>query len=212
MIPVATPRRLAAATAALAVAEPCFAPVIAAAGPCRLTAGRRAHPTHFASLASSIVYQQLSGKAAATIYGRFAALFPDGIPSAERLPRLRDTALRHAGLSAAKAAAVRDLAAHVRAGALPLDRIETLDDQAVIDALVEVRGIGRWTAQMFLMFRIGRLDVWPELDLGVQKGIQRLYGLRRLPTAKEMSRHGERFAPHRSVAAWYCWRALDLEA
>lgn len=211
MIRAATPKRLAAATAALAAAEPRFAPVIAAVGPCRLTVGRREHPSHFASLASSIVYQQLSGKAAATIFGRFAALFPDGIPTAERLPRLRDTTLRAAGLSAAKVLALRDLAAHVRAAALPLDRIETLDDQAVIDALVEVRGIGRWTAQMFLMFRLGRLDVWPELDLGVQKGIQRVLGLSRLPTAKEMPAHGAPFAPQRSVAAWYCWRALELD-
>lgn len=212
MIRAATPRRLAAATAALVKAEPRFAPVVAAAGPCRLTAGRRAHPTHFVSLASSIIYQQLSGKAAATIYGRFAALFPDAMPTAERLPRLRDTTLRQAGLSAAKVAAVRDLAAHVRADVLPLDRIETLDDDAVIEALIQVRGIGRWTAQMFLMFRLGRLDVWPELDLGVQKGIQRVLALPRLPTARDMPVHGAPFAPHRSVAAWYCWRALEVDA
>jgi DNA-3-methyladenine glycosylase II len=208
---VATPRRLAAATAALADAEPRFAPIIAAAGPCRLHAGRRRHPSHFASLASAIIYQQLSGQAAATIYGRFTALFPEGVPTPERVGRLRAERLRAAGLSGAKVAAVRDLAAHVRADALPLDRVEAMDDHAIIDALLAVRGIGRWTAQMFLMFRLGRLDVWPELDLGVQKGLQRLYGLRRLPTAREMPALGDPLAPQRSVAAWYCWRALDTE-
>jgi DNA-3-methyladenine glycosylase II len=122
-----------------------------------------------------------------------------------------DPTLRGAGLSPAKVAAIRDLAAHVRADALPVDRVETMPDDEIIASLIQVRGIGRWTAQMFLMFRLGRLDVWPELDLGVQKGVQRVFGLRRLPTAKQMPRLGARLAPVRSVAAWYCWRALELE-
>lgn len=208
---LATPARLAAAAAALSTNDPAMARVIAAAGPCTLHKSRRRHASHFASLTSSIVSQQLSGTAAATIFARFVALFPDQQPDAHHVARLRDDTLRAAGLSGAKVAAIRDLAAHVRDDALPLDRIETLDDDAVIDALVAVRGIGRWTAQMFLMFRLGRLDVWPELDLGVQKGIQRIRRLRQLPTHKQMPKHGEPFAPYRSVAAWYCWRALELD-
>jgi DNA-3-methyladenine glycosylase II len=189
-----------------------MARVIAAAGPCTLHSSRRQHTSHFDSLASSIIYQQLSGSAAATIYGRFAALFPDGQPIAERVPRLRDETLRAAGLSAAKVAAVRDLASHVRDNVLPLDRVDTLDDDEIIEALTQVRGIGPWTAQMFLMFRLGRLDVWPELDLGVQKGVQRILALRRLPKPKDMARHGAPWSPYRSVAAWYCWRALELDS
>lgn len=208
--PVATPARLRTAAAALANAEPRFAPVIAAAGPCRLHRGRHRHASHFTSLASAIVSQQVSGAAAATIFARFSALFPDGEPTAELLGRLRDAQLRGAGLSAAKVAAVRDLAAHVRAETLPLDRVQRMPDADISAALVQVRGIGPWTAQMFLMFRLGRLDVWPTLDLGVQKGVQRVLGLRQRPTPRALETLGLPWAPHRSVAAWYAWRALEL--
>ncbi len=171
----------------------------------------RRRGSHFEHLASAIVSQQLSGKAAGTIYGRFEALFPDQTPDARRLTRITDLRLREVGLSRQKVAAIRDLASHVRAEALPLDRVDTMPDDEVIASLTQVRGIGRWTAQMFLMFRLGRLDVWPELDLGVQKGAQRILGLRRLPDYKATAALGARWAPYRSVAAWYCWRALELE-
>jgi DNA-3-methyladenine glycosylase II len=207
---VATPARLRASAAALAAAEPRFAPVIAAAGPCQLHRTRRRHTSHFVSLASSIVYQQLSGTAAATIFARFAALFPKDEPTAEHVARLSDAQLRGAGLSGAKVAAVRDLAAHVRAEALPLDRVDTMRDDDIVEALVQVHGIGPWTAQMFLMFRLGRLDVWPTLDLGVQKGVQRVLRLRQLPTPKRLESLGAPWAPNRSVAAWYAWRALEV--
>jgi DNA-3-methyladenine glycosylase II len=210
-IPRATPKTLAIASAALRDGDPALGRVIERVGPCTMHRGRR-RGSHFEHLASAIVSQQLSGKAASTIYGRFAALFPDDTPDARRLMRLSDDRLREVGLSRQKVAAIRDLATHVRADALPLDRIETLPDDDVITALTQVRGIGRWTAQMFLMFRLGRLDVWPELDLGVQKGAQRILGLRRHPDHRATARLGVRWAPYRSVAAWYCWRALELEA
>lgn len=210
-IPRATPRTLATAVDTLRAGDPALARVIDQVGPCTIHRSRR-RGTHFEHLASAIVSQQLSGKAAATIYGRFEALFPDETPDATRLARLTDIRLRDVGLSRQKVAAIRDLAAHVRADALPLDRIESMLDDEVIAALTQVRGIGRWTAQMFLMFRLGRLDVWPELDLGVQKGAQRILGLRRHPDHRAMTRLGARWAPYRSVAAWYCWRALELEA
>ena len=153
-------------------ADPVLREVIERVGPCRFAA--RAEGTHFDALVRAILYQQLSGKAAATIHGR-----------------------------------LRDLARHAVDGSLPLDRVESLDDDAVIDALVAVKGVGRWTAQMFLMFRLGRPDVLPELDLGVQKGIQLAYGLRALPTPKDVLRIGAPWAPYRSVASWYMWRLLD---
>ncbi|MDX2182943.1 MAG: hypothetical protein SFW08_03055 [Gemmatimonadaceae bacterium] len=209
-IPRATPRSLALAAATLRASDPAIGAVIDRVGPCTMHRARR-RGSHFEHLASVIVSQQLSGKAAGTIYGRFEALFPDQTPDARRLTRITDLRLREVGLSRQKVAAIRDLASHVRAEALPLDRIDTMPDDEVIASLTQVRGIGRWTAQMFLMFRLGRLDVWPELDLGVQKGAQRILGLRRLPDHKVTAALGARWAPYRSVAAWYCWRALELE-
>lgn len=209
-IPVATPQALASAIATLGAADPGIARVIRASGPCGLHRHRRRDVSDFASLTGSIVAQQVSGAAAATIHGRFAALFPGGVPDAASVGGLSDVALRGAGLSRAKVAAIRDLAAHVVAGTLPLDRVRVLPDEEVIRALVDVRGIGRWTAQMFLMFRLGRLDVWPVADLGVQKGVQAIRRLRSRPDPVAVERHGERWRPFRSVAAWYCWRAVEL--
>lgn len=209
-LPVATPASLAKAGAQLAAADPALARVIRAAGPCGLHRSRRHDASHFASLTGSIVAQQVSGAAAATIHARVAALFPAGVPEAAGVAALDDDALRGAGLSRAKVAAIRDLAAHVTGGALPLDRLDGMPDEDVVRALVAVRGIGRWTAQMFLMFRLGRLDVWPTGDLGVQKGVQAIRGLRRRPDAAAVERHGARWRPFRSVAAWYCWRALEI--
>jgi 3-methyladenine DNA glycosylase/8-oxoguanine DNA glycosylase len=122
-----------------------------------------------------------------------------------------DDTLRSCGLSAAKTRAIVDLARHVEDARLPLDVIDTMDDEAVIDALVAVRGVGRWTAQMFLMFRLGRPDVLPVLDLGVRKGAQRIYRMRALPEADRLEKVARNWRPWASVASWYCWRVLDLE-
>lgn len=190
-------------------ADPRLAAVIARVGACRFAP--RADGTHFEAVARAIVYQQLSGKAAGTIHGRFHGLYGDRAPTPGELLATTDEALRGAGLSRQKIGYLRDLASRVATGNVPLDAIEAMDDAAVIDALTRVKGVGRWTAQVFLMFRLGRPDVLPELDLGIQKGIQLAYGLRALPKAAEVARLGERWAPWRTVAAWYLWRSLDNE-
>jgi 3-methyladenine DNA glycosylase/8-oxoguanine DNA glycosylase len=155
----------------------------------------------------------LSGSAATTIHGRFAALVGGDAqaPDPHTVLALDEDALRGCGLSTAKQRAIRDLATHVMDGRLPVDALDTMADEAVIDALVTVRGIGPWTAQMFLMFRLGRPDVLPVLDLGVRKGAQRIYRTRTLPDATRLTRLARNWRPWASVASWYCWRVLDLE-
>lgn len=162
---------------------------------------------HFAALAESILHQQLAGAAAAAIHGRFVALFDRGL-SPDAVLALPARRLRAVGLSRGKVAAVRDLATHVAAGTVPLHRIGRLPDEDIVTALSVVRGIGRWTAEMFLIFQLRRLDVWPVGDYGVRNGYAITYGLRKLPTPKELEALGERFRPYRTVAAWYCWRAV----
>ena len=164
----------------------------------------------FTSLASSIVYQQLSGKAAATIYGRFAALFEDNQPVAPVAVDFSVQTLRSVGLSNNKALAIIDLAEHSCAGSLPGARkMASMDDDAVIKSLCRVRGIGPWTAQMYLMFSLGRPDVMPATDLGIQKGVQLTYGLPELPTPDQVFEATLHLAPYRSVASWYFWRVVD---
>jgi DNA-3-methyladenine glycosylase II len=189
-------------------ADPVLRRVIEQVGPCRLQA--RAEGTHFDALARAILYQQLSGKAAATIHGRVRDHFGGRDPLPAELLACADDPLRACGVSRQKLGYLRDLAVHVVDGRLPLDTIHTLDDEAVIAALVGVKGVGRWTAQMFLMFRLGRLDVLPELDLGVQKGVQVAYGLKALPSPKQVLEVGARWAPYRSVGSWYMWRILEV--
>lgn len=162
---------------------------------------------HFAALAESILYQQLAGAAAAAIHRRFVALF-DGDLSPQAVLTLPEERLRGAGLSGSKAASIRDLATKVADGTVPLARIGRLPDQAIIDRLSVVRGIGRWTAEMFLIFQLRRLDVWPVDDYGVRKGYALAYGLPELLKPKQLQVEGERFRPYRTVAAWYCWRAV----
>jgi DNA-3-methyladenine glycosylase II len=176
-------------------------------GPPDLRRGRPRH-THFAELARAICFQQLAGPAARTIHGRFADLF-GGKPTPEGVLAMPVDRLRGAGLSGAKTASIRDLAQKVVDGEVHLDRIGRLPDDDIVRELTSVRGIGRWTAEMFLMFQLGRLDVWPVDDLGVRKGYARLYGLRDMPAPKELELLGDPFRPYRSVAAWYCWRAVD---
>src|ERR671922_2128044 len=202
---------VAAATHELAGRDPALARLVAAAGPCGLAVRREL--THFGSLCRSITFQQLAGKAAATIFGRFVAvatgtgepidLTPEGVLACP------DEALRAAGLSAAKTRSIRALAERAASGELPLHDVESLGDEELIERLTAVPGIGRWTAEMFLIFQLGRLDVWPVGDLGVRKGYATAWGLTEPPTPKVLEAYGEAFRPYRSVAAWYCWRAVD---
>jgi methylated-DNA-[protein]-cysteine S-methyltransferase len=168
----------------------------------------------FGALAESIVYQQLSGKAAATIFGRVRALLPNGRLDPQALALAKDEELRAAGLSRSKLAAIRDLSARTAAGEIPtLAQLGRMDDDAIVDKLTEVRGIGRWTVEMLLIFRLGRPDVMPVADYGIKKGYARLFhrGKQRseLPTEADIARRAERWRPFRSVASWYLWRAAD---
>ena len=177
-------------------------------GPCRLrplTDG-----SHFEFIARSIIYQQLSTKAAATIHGRVQALC-GGVLSAEPLSLLADEALRGAGLSRQKLGYLRDLSAREAAGTLDTRHFPDLPDEDITRQLVQVKGVGVWTAQMFLMFKLGRPDVLPVLDLGIRKGVQRAYRLRKLPEAKRIEKIAAPWAPYRTVGSWYMWRVLELD-
>jgi 3-methyladenine DNA glycosylase/8-oxoguanine DNA glycosylase len=187
--------------------DPVLAQVIEAVGPCRLQL--RTEGTHFQALTRSIVFQQLSGKAAGTILSRFNDLYPDRAATPEAVLATQDEVLRSVGLSRQKIGYLRDLAAKVVSGELPLDEVETMDDDDLIAHLVQVKGIGRWTAQMFLMFRLGRTNVLPELDLGIQNAIRRAYRKRKRPSPKDVKKIGAKWSPHSTVACWYLWRSLD---
>ena len=162
----------------------------------------------FGALVRSIVFQQLAGKAASTIHGRVRALV-DGDLTPHAVLALSEEQLRGAGLSNNKYLAVIDLATKVADGTVELDRVSKLSDEDLIAELVTVRGIGRWTAEMFLMFELRRLDVWPVDDLGVQAGYGLMHGIER-PTAKQLAPLGDAYRPYRSVAAWYCYEAVHL--
>jgi 3-methyladenine DNA glycosylase/8-oxoguanine DNA glycosylase len=192
-------------TAALRAAHPSMDAAIAALGPCAFT---RRRGDNYAALVRSILYQQLAGKAAAAIHGRVLALF-DGPPTAEAMLALGEAPLRAAGVSTAKAVSLLDLSRRVAAGDLPLRAIGRLGDDDVIARLVTVRGIGTWTAHMFLIFQLGRFDVWPTGDYGVRKGYARIFGHDDMPTPRELDALGEIFRPYRTLAALYCWRAVD---
>ena len=179
--------------------------VIAAVGPPEL---RPPHETAFGALVRSITYQQLAGRAAAAIHGRFVAALTDGL-TPDAVLALPEPAFRAAGLSGAKTASIRDLAARVADGTVPLAGIEALGDDEVVERLSLVRGIGRWTAEMFLIFQLRRPDVWPVDDLGVRKGYALAHGLSVPPKPRELLALGEPYRPYRTVAAWYCWRAAE---
>ncbi len=200
-----------AAVAHLRAVEPALARLIDAVGPFRMEL--KSTRSIFGALAEAIVYQQLTGKAAATIFGRVCALFPrahDG-PTPEHILAASDDALRGAGLSRAKVLALRDLAAKTRAGDVPtLAAARRMDDDALIARLTGVRGIGRWTAEMLLIFRLGRPDVLPVDDYGIRKGYALAFKKRDLPAPKDLAKVGERWKPYRTVASWYFWRALEL--
>jgi DNA-3-methyladenine glycosylase II len=170
----------------------------------------RAKPAakHFPELARAICFQQLAGRAAQTIHGRFVALV-DGAVTPEAVLALSVQDMRAAGLSGAKTASIRDLAEKVAAGVVELDRMSRLPDDEVVRELTLVRGIGEWTAHMFLMFQLGRLDVWPTGDLGVRAGFARMHGREIPPAPKELGLAGDPFRPYRSLVAWWCWREVD---
>ena len=177
-------------------------------GPCGLARSQREDP--FVAMLEAIIWQQLSTKAAAAIYARVLKALPGGGPPTPGNVAAADpVALRAAGLSRAKVAYIQDLASKVRDGTVQLDNLQSLDDEAVVEELTKVKGIGRWTAEMFLMFRLHRPDVLPVGDLGIVKAIQRAYRLRRVPTASRMMRIAESWRPYRSVACWYLWHSLD---
>jgi DNA-3-methyladenine glycosylase II len=195
------------AAAVLAAKDPVLAGLVEYYGPPRL-GGRRPAGTRFAVLASAICYQQLAGKAAASIHGRFVAAVGGEVTPASVLATPTDV-LRAAGLSGAKAAALQDLAQKVAEGSVSLDRIGRLSDEDVVAHLVQVRGIGRWTAEMFLLGTLGRLDVWPVGDYGVRAGFATAWGLPEIPAPAVLLDRGDVFRPYRSVVAWYCWRVVD---
>jgi DNA-3-methyladenine glycosylase II len=197
----------AAATAEVGRRDPALAAVIARAGPIKLRPRDPDGP--FGALVRSIVYQQLAGRAAAAIHGRVRALVP-GPLTPEALLVLPDEALRGAGLSGAKMASVRDLAARTADGRLRLAGVRRLPDDVIVAQLSEVRGIGRWTAEMFLLFELRRPDVWPVGDLGVRNGWRLAHGLDAAPTPAELGLLGDPLRPLRSVAALYCWQAVHL--
>jgi 3-methyladenine DNA glycosylase/8-oxoguanine DNA glycosylase len=177
-------------------------------GPLKLRVSKP--PDLFSALAEAVVYQQLSGKAAGTIHHRFCALFDSEQPVAEAVPAMPIEQLRSVGLSQNKALAIQDLARKTLDGSLAsLHRIARMTDAEVVENLVQVRGIGPWTAQMLLIFNLGRPDVMPAADLGIQKGVQTIYRMRALPKPDQVLKRTRHLAPFRSAASWYFWRAAD---
>jgi DNA-3-methyladenine glycosylase II len=194
------------AVSSVAAADPLMGAFIKRAGPYEPRAGQG---DYFGSLVRSIMFQQLAGRAAAAIHGRFVEAIGGAVIPQAVLATPAEI-LRAAGLSGNKAAAVVDLATKATDGTVPLDHLHELDDEEIIARLSAVRGIGRWTAEMFLMFELGRSDVWPVDDYGVRNGWTMIHSLPTMIKPKELLQEGERFRPYRSVAAWYCWRAVGM--
>lgn len=190
----------------LSSADPKMAKLIARVGPCRLEPTGIESP--FDALVETIVYQQLTAKAAATIFGRVRGLFRGGL-SPKKLLGAGEAKLRSAGLSGPKIRSIEDLSRRVMERSLPLDRLRVMPDDELSEALLQVKGIGPWSVQMVMIFRLGRPDVWPVTDLGIRKGAQLVWGFGELPDAKQLERVGKRLSPHRSVASWYLWRCAE---
>ena len=204
------PFRPAKAVAHLKAADPALAAIIEAIGPFRMEL--KVSRSLFGALAEAIVYQQLSNKAAATIYGRVEALYPRATAgfTPRHILKAPDEKLRGCGLSRAKVLAVQDLARRVDGGELPtLEEAHEIADAELIERLVTVRGIGRWSAEMFLMFRLGRPDVLPLDDYSLRKAYAKAFRKRALPSPEALAKAGEKWRPYRTVASWYLWRALD---
>jgi DNA-3-methyladenine glycosylase II len=189
--------------------DPILSATIRRIGVCGMAS--RQHTDHLTALVRSIVGQQLSSKAAATIFGRFCDLFPHRQISVAGIAALDDAALRGVGLSGQKLGYLRDLCARIADGRLQLDELEALPDEEVIARLTAVKGFGRWTAEMFLMFRLHRPDVLPVGDLGISTAVQRIYRLRQRPKPNRLTKIGEVWRPYRSVACWYLWESLKFE-
>ncbi len=191
-------------------ADPILARIIALAGPCKMTPDHAQEP--YEALVEAVAHQQLTGKAAQTILGRVKALHPKrSFPSPEELAGTPDESLRAAGLSRAKVIAVKDIAAKTLNGVVPDTKgLLKLEDEEIIERLTSIRGVGRWTVEMLLIFKLGRPDVLPVDDFGVRAGFGAAYRKRGLPKPKLLLKHGERWRPYRSVASWYMWRAIEL--
>jgi DNA-3-methyladenine glycosylase II len=205
--------RLNAAQKKLAAADPVMADLVQRLGPMSVAERRRrrGQPPRddaYVALVRAVVGQQLSTKAARTIYERLVAVFDDGVPSPEQLLAADEGALRGAGLSGRKVEYLRDLATHVLDGELELDRLNELSDSEVIEEIVAVRGLGQWTAEMFLMFHLGRPDVVSGGDLGIRRAIEREYGLDELPSPEEVVERAEAWRPYRTLACIYLWESL----
>jgi len=190
--------------------DPILADIIKRHGACQLGSARDRFD-HFAMLVRAIVSQQLSTKAAHTIHTRLIALMPEGKATPAALAALAEAQLRAVGISRQKAAYLRDLAEKVASGDVPLENIDELEDEAIVTALTRIKGIGRWTAEMFLIFRLQRPDVLPVGDLGIVNAMQKAYRMRKKPTPERMRKIGEAWRPYRSIASWYLWRSLDNE-
>ena len=200
-----TPAEIAKGTRLVARRDPAMARLIQRSGPMDL---RDASPDGFAALVRSIMYQQLAGAAASAILGRFLKLFAEGLDPAAVLA-LPAGSMRAAGVSGSKEAAITDLARKVADGTVPLGDVDSLTDDELKARLVQVRGIGPWTAEMFLIFQLRRIDVWPVDDYGVRKGWTITHRKREMITPRALQAEGEKFRPYRTIAAWYCWRAVE---
>ncbi len=191
----------------LARVDPVMARIMAKVGPCRIALRRERFP----ALARAIIFQQLAGAAARAIHDRFVAMYPgSGFPTPAQVLATPNEKMRAVGLSAKKALYIKDLARHIADGLLNFHRFSRMDDDEIIADLTRVHGIGRWTAEMFLMFNLGRPDVLPIDDLGVRNAIVRAYRMRKAPTPARLREFGQRWSPYRTVAAWYLWRSLDI--
>jgi len=204
---VLTPRKVRLAENHLRTSDPVMASIIKEIGRCGLVRSKRADP--FIAIVEAIIWQQLSGKAARTIYERFLKVFPEGTPTPAAILATSDEAMRAAGLSRGKIVYLRDLSTKVLDGTVHLESLETMANDDVVAAMTKVKGIGQWSAEMFLMFRLQRSDVLPVGDLGIVKAIQRHYRLRKTPTPERMRKIAESWRPYRSVASWYLWASLD---
>lgn len=194
----------------LAQADAVMAAIIRQVGPCQLRMTWRRH--YFRALVEAIIYQQLSGKAAGTILARFRALYPaHRFPLPQEILGTPASQFRAVGLSKQKTSYIQDLAARAASGAFPTRRLAVLADEQVIAHLTEIKGIGRWTAEMFLIFCLGRPDVLSPSDLGIRKAVQKAYAYKSLPSPRTVERHGQRWKPYRSIACWYLWASVDGE-
>jgi len=187
--------------------DPILAPLIRKYGACGLKTGRQ--NDIFCGLVEAIVSQQLSTRAAATIYGRIRELLPNGTPTPEALKQLSDEALRGAGLSRQKLGYMRDLSLKALDGTINTAGLQEMSDDAIVAELTKIKGIGRWTVEMLLIFRLTRADVFPAGDLGIVKAVQKAYNLRKTPDVKRLQAIAERWRPYRSVASWYLWASLE---